>query len=259
MTKTIFKINSYGISDVGLVREQNEDRWAAFPEYGLFILADGMGGHLGGEVAAEEAVDQMSTRICSWPEDDQVAVEKKVASLREAILAMNAAIYKKGQADESLHGMGTTLCLLYTYNTHAILAHVGDSRIYRLRDKQVEQLTEDHSLVNELMGMGVGGEEDAETCSYKNILNKNILTRAVGTQPKVKPSIHIYPLQPDDLFMLCSDGLTNYVSKAEIGQLLTSGGSLQEKAEAFVSLAKGHGGGDNITLILVNIGDDLPR
>ncbi len=244
MVSKTYRLESFGISEIGLVREHNEDAWAAYPEEGLFILADGMGGHLAGEVAAHEAIEHLHQLSQSWLADQKCHDPEKF--FREAFLQVNTWVYEKGQEDDTLHGMGTTLCSLCFCGPTAVVAHIGDSRLYRLRGKHLEQLTEDHSLVSELVALGAMPKSEAETFPYKHIL-----TRAVGTHSKVEPTVHTLAVEPFDLYLLCSDGLTNYISHEQIEEVLLSPASLAKMAESLVSLALEQGGGDNITLILI--------
>ncbi|MFZ0565201.1 MAG: Stp1/IreP family PP2C-type Ser/Thr phosphatase [Chlamydiales bacterium] len=254
MLDVAFQFDYIGMSDVGLVREQNEDIWAAFPEIGVFLLADGMGGHASGEIAAKEAVDFLSQLIREWDPSKETTLELGLTFFREAVQKMNHHIFQESQADPSLKGMGTTLCALHFFKFYAILAHVGDSRIYLQRGSKLNRLTEDHSLVSELVEMEAMKAEDAQTFPYKHVL-----TRAIGTHPVVEPTLNSIIVEPHDLFMLCSDGLTNYVSDKEIAETLATNDSLKAKGQQLINAANNQGGGDNITLILVDVVNDLPR
>lgn len=251
---TTYQVDSFGMSDIGLVRDHNEDVWAAYPDSGLFLLADGMGGHAAGEIAAQDSVQYFYELVKQWHPTKQTSPDEAVSFFRESFQKVNASIYQKGQTDHSLSGMGTTLCILYFLRMHAIIAHVGDSRIYRLRAGVLEQLTEDHSLVSELISIGAMKPDDAESFPYKHIL-----TRAIGTHTSVEPTVNYLNLQLSDSFLLCSDGLTNYVTDSEIEMILKTEGSLQEHASALINLANEHGGGDNITVVLVQVNEDLSR
>ncbi len=254
MANPTSQLDYIGISDVGLVREHNEDAWAAYPERGLFLLADGMGGHAAGEIAADESVSYLHELVNQWHLLTQTSLDEAVAFFRDAFTKVNTSIYEKGQHDPSLSGMGTTLCSLYFLQKHAIVAHVGDSRIYRLRDGSLEQLTEDHSLVSELVSLGAMKGDDSETFPYKHIL-----TRAIGTNSFVEPTVNYLKVNPQDCFLLCSDGLTNYVTDRELESVLNQDLPLANRGAALVDLANEHGGGDNITLVLVHVNDDLSR
>lgn len=246
LNKTL-QLESFGITDIGLVREHNEDVWAAHVEEGLFILADGMGGHSAGEIASKEATRFLYDLFKEWkgppPSDDEAE-----AFFKDAYHRVNTVIYEKGLQNEELKGMGTTLCSLFFYNQSALIAHVGDSRIYRFRKNRLQQLTEDHSLVSELLSLGAMNAAEAETFPYKHIL-----TRAIGTQPRVESTVESTSALPHDTFILCSDGLTNYVTYEQLEKVLKENTPLARKGQTLVDLAMEQGGGDNVTLILITI------
>lgn len=248
MLDITFGINYFGISDIGLVRECNEDAWIALPEKGLFLLADGMGGHAAGEVAAKEAIGRLSQLLSEWGPPKGTTAADAEAFFYAAFAEVNDWVYQKGRSDPALNGMGTTLCALLIIQSHAVLAHVGDSRIYRYRRPFLRQLTEDHSLATELLGLGMIDSKSIEKFPYKHIL-----TRAIGTHPVVEASTIALEIEADDLFLLCSDGLTNYVSDKGIAAILSQKLSLKERGHQLVDLAKEYGGGDNITLILAKL------
>ena len=154
MLKPALHLDSFGISDIGLVRDHNEDSWAVYPEESLFILADGMGGHSAGEIAAKEAVAALHSLVKKWRPSADISLAEAKKFFSEAFVKVNALVHDAGENNEQLKGMGTTLCSLFFLREFAILAHVGDSRIYLLRDNKLEQLTEDHSLVAELIALG---------------------------------------------------------------------------------------------------------
>lgn len=252
MLKATYPFDYYGISDIGLVRDHNEDVWAAHPQMGVFALADGMGGHSAGEVAAKEAVDYVSQLIKKWKPTEEPTAEQMEAFLYDALIETNQWIYQKAASDEALNGMGTTLCVLFILGKVAVLGHVGDSRIYRIRNTRLTQMTEDHSLVSEMQALGVMDHEEGRSFPYKHIL-----TRAIGSHPMVEPTVSSISIQQRDLFFLCSDGLTNFVKDEEIKEILLKNISLEKKGKELVDLANEHGGGDNVTCILV-CPNDLP-
>lgn len=249
MLNTTFEINYFGISDIGLVREHNEDVWLACPEKGLFLLADGMGGHAAGEVAAKEAVGRLSQLLMEWGPPKDATLAQAEAFFRDAVTQVNEWVYYKGHTDSTMSGMGTTLCALLFMQGHVILAHVGDSRIYRYRRPLLRQLTEDHSLASELLALGAMDTKDIEKFPYKHIL-----TRAIGTHQTVEPTMNAVEIEPNDLFLICSDGLTNYVTDKEMAAILSQKLSLKERGHQLIDLAKEHGGGDNITVVLAQLG-----
>lgn len=249
MVKSLCQVSACGLSHLGQVRTSNQDVWAIFPEERLFVLADGMGGHAGGETAAKEAVQNLYEQIrdCAAPPR---GAEEGIDLFRDALAYVNRYIYEKGLSCPELKGMGTTLVSLVLIGREAMVAHVGDSRLYLLRDGDLTQVTEDHSLLSELLARGTTSIEEAENFPYKHIL-----TRAIGTHPAVEPSFLSFEVKRGDLFMLCSDGLTNFASDSEITKILLQRDTLESKAKQLVDLANSQGGGDNITLVLVSVND----
>lgn len=251
--KTVpYKILSVGVSDIGEVRQNNEDVFELLPEECCYIIADGMGGHQAGEIAAKETTKILAQMI-KLANGNHVFESKPTKEIREwfreAIIEINRRIFVMGNSSESLYGMGTTLCSLYFNGECVIQAHVGDSRIYRLRNNQLKQLTKDHSLLRELIDLGQIDEEQTEYFMYKNIL-----TKAIGTEPTVRPSVHVGDVHLHDLFLLCTDGLTDLLTKEEIqNTLLEHSTSLITCAQKLVDKAKANGGHDNITVVLVYI------
>lgn len=244
------------ITDVGMRRTSNQDAHAvklsadeeAWQKRGhLFLVADGMGAHAAGELASQLAADSVphlyhKLRDLSGPE-----------ALKRAVIDTNAEIHRKGQANLDFHNMGTTCSVLTLLPQGAIVAQVGDSRVYRLRQGLLEQLTFDHSLVWEMRAAGkAGGDPNAEI----NI-PRNVITRSLGPYPDVKVDIEgPFPIQPGDTFMLCSDGLVGEVADDEIGPILATLNP-EEAARALVDLANLRGGSDNTTVIVVRVTGDL--
>ncbi len=241
-----FKLESYGISDIGLSRPNNEDVWAEVLEAQFFALADGMGGHKAGEVAAKVALISLAETIRSTP--PMATIESAMLSLRSAILKANADVYKMAAQDENLQGMGTTLCCMQVYDASLIYAHVGDSRIYRFRNHRLQQLTEDHSLRNEFLARG-----QLDTAKAATFPPKNIITRAIGTTRHVEPDLMTTPILPSDIYFLCSDGLTDYIGNEEISTLLDHAESIESASDQLVELAKSKGGNDNITILMIKL------
>lgn len=248
MITTPYTIKSFGLTDVGLVREKNEDAFAICEEDSFYVLADGMGGHRAGDVAAKAAVHG----ICAILKDaiehskKQETPESFAQQLKKGFEEVNRITYRMGQQDPYLKGMGTTLLCLHLTGTFAVLAHIGDSRIYRFRKGKLKTMTKDHSLLAELIDMGQIKPEEIE-----NFMYKNILTRAVGTEPTVEPTVAIEPLELNDTYLLCSDGLTDHLDDAEIEAIFQESPDLETVAVKCVNIAKSRGGHDNITLLLV--------
>lgn len=236
-------LRSFGLSDIGVSRPNNEDVWIALPEMGFFALADGMGGHQAGEVAAKEAIENLSSSIKEIQTEDHI---ERIVELRQAIERANQWVYRMGQKTDSLTGMGTTLCCLLWSPEAVIYAHVGDSRIYRLRDKKLELLTQDHSLFAKWLQHGKLAEECETPFPYKNVI-----TRAVGTAPKVNPEIALSSHLPGDLFLLCTDGLSDVLSLEDIEKILNHSSDLESASKKLIQKAKAKGSSDNITILMI--------
>lgn len=239
MIKICYPIESYGITDIGLVRKQNEDVWDALPEKGIYIVADGMGGHKAGEVAAEMAVSSFLEFAEDFDNDPKTFCT-------EAFQMINRRIYDAGCANMEWNGMGTTLTVLLFSEQSVTLAHVGDSRAYRLRDKTLRQLSVDHTVVGRMKREGLSGEF---------AMMRHVLTRAIGTQAFVKTQVENFSVDALDRYLLCTDGLVNYVLDEEIQECLELDETLEVKGKAMVELAKERGGSDNITVVLLEVGE----
>jgi len=239
------KVVASGITDVGCVRKSNEDSLGLFPEHHLYIVADGMGGHAAGEVASRMAVDALKA-FMDAPPDFQVP-QGAEAHLVAAIEQANRTVYKAGMENPALAGMGTTLVALLAKPEAVIVAHVGDSRLYRLRRKDIQQLTQDHSLVNDYVLKGLLTQEAAE-----HHPQRHVLSRAIGTALEVEVEVLRSSVRPGDTYLLCSDGLSNKLKPSEIAQCIRAAkGDLKTAGEALIAEAKGNGGEDNITALLV--------
>jgi PPM family protein phosphatase len=237
-----------GISDVGLVRQNNEDVWAELHDLGFYILADGMGGHQAGEIASREAVEVLSKLLQKGFRGKKRDFPSAMDHIRQAIVEVNSHVYHLSRENIELKGMGTTLCLLHIHDEGVILAHVGDSRIYRFREGKLELLTKDHSLLRELVDLG-----QIEESQMKDFHYKNIITRAIGTEPFVEAAIEKTGILPSDVYLLCTDGLSDLVSIEEMEKGLADSKTLSDAATTLVSLSKMKGGHDNITLLLVEL------
>lgn len=228
-------------SDVGRVRKSNED--AFWHDGRLFIVADGMGGHAAGEIASRIATET----IRSWRFPDETAPEEVDRSaVREALLAANQAVYEKAQKDPACRGMGTTLTLALLSSSRATLGHVGDSRAYLIRDGRLIQLTEDHSVVAELIRSGGLTEEEASAHPFRNLL-----TRALGTARDVEVDVETVRLEAGDGLLLCTDGLSGVLSDGELLRLASEAADPQSAVVRLLEAANAAGGPDNITAILI--------
>ncbi|MET0615963.1 MAG: Stp1/IreP family PP2C-type Ser/Thr phosphatase [Thermoleophilaceae bacterium] len=236
-------VEQAGRTDVGRQRSANEDSLVVRPP--LFAVADGMGGAKAGEVASAVAVEAVErARESGEPAEAQLA-----GIVRDA----NRRIYDLAVADESRRGMGTTLTLAKVHGNEVSLAHVGDSRAYRMRDGELAQLTRDHSLVAELERSGQITPEAAE-----HHPQRSIITRALGPEPDVEVDTYTLAGRDGDVFLICSDGLTSMISDDEVTSILRSAPSLDDAAEALVRAANQSGGKDNITVILFRLGEGVP-
>ena len=273
------RITSCGITDVGLKRGHNEDNYLINEELNLFVVADGMGGHAGGEYASAIAVNTVEEIVTSLdpelmpfalddagPEadedeaptepghvDEEVteelpdAVELTRQKLVHAIRLAGRRIFEKAREQPEYHGMGTTAVVVLVERGHAYVAHVGDSRVYLVRDGAIEQLTEDHSLVAEKIRHGLITPEEARSHRMRNVI-----TRSLGYQEDVEVDISVRRVRPGDRFLLCSDGLSGHVADDEMADLV-SRLSPQEAARALVELACERGGEDNITTVVARV------
>lgn len=237
------KVTTAGITDVGRVRRSNEDSLGLFPDLNLYIVADGMGGHAAGEVASRLAVDAIKEFFTS-PETTQQTDEGKLAS---AIAYANQKIYEASGQDSSLTGMGTTVVAVLAQPEDTIIGFVGDSRVYLHQSAKIEQLTQDHSLVNEYVRKGLLTREAAEHHPLKHVIS-----RALGTNAAVEVETLRRKPAPGEILVLCSDGLSNKLSPQEMNTILMeTEGNLEKAGDLLVEKAKEKGGEDNITAILV--------
>ncbi|MFZ0661972.1 MAG: Stp1/IreP family PP2C-type Ser/Thr phosphatase [Acidobacteriaceae bacterium] len=238
-------LEAAALTDVGKVRDHNEDAYGHCLEAGVFVVCDGMGGAAAGEVASRLAVDTLIERLCavSSPEDRRRA-------LQESVAAANRLVFAQAAKDPALKGMGTTLVAVAVQDHSALIAHVGDSRCYLFRDGQLTRQTNDHSLVDEQVRLGHMTPEDAERSPLKNVI-----TRAVGTQPSVEAEINELPLQPGDVLLLCCDGLIREVPDPRIEAILLTSATLQQKCQQLIDAANEAGSHDNVTVALVRAGN----
>jgi len=243
----------------GMVRSHNEDSVIYDASCGLVVLADGMGGYNAGEVASGIAVSVMSAEIkhrleSVRPEDkDDSGEEIGVALLRENVQKANASIYSAAQSQTQYAGMGTTIVAGLFYDNRVAVAHVGDSRMYRLRGETFETITRDHSLLQEQIDGGMISKEDARLSK-----NKNLVTRAVGIDAEVAAEVNVYDLQIGDIYLLCSDGLNDMVEDEDIGSTLQMlQANLPLAASQLIDMANYNGGRDNVSVILVKVNGDF--
>jgi protein phosphatase len=255
------RVQAVGLTDTGKVREHNEDSISWDGEIGLFVLADGMGGYNAGEVASGIAVKTIVNLVqeaFAGQEleglDKTTGLHRPSIILRDAIARANKIIHQTSKSQSQCEGMGTTVVSALFHDNRVALAHVGDSRMYRLRKETFEQLTMDHSLLQELVDRGFYSPEEAQRAT-----NKNYVTRALGVEPTVDVEVHEYPVEPGDWLVLCSDGLTDMVEDEDIHLTIsTFGGNLDTVARQLVQLANDSGGRDNISVVLVQVAEPFP-
>ena len=245
------KFNVGFATDIGRKRQKNQDNGGAFPELGLFVVADGMGGHRGGEVASSLVLEVL-------PEFVKKAEKKKKWDPRQVISdgirAANRAIYQKAQQEPDLQGMGTTTVSLLFRDGKLTVGHVGDSRCYFFRPDAIWQVTRDHSLVQEKLRAGLITRAQVATD-----LMKNVITRSVGFEEDVNVEIYEMPCGPGDVFLLCSDGLSGLVQNPQIlstvHQRFFDGGDLQGAVTALIAAANENGGDDNVTVLMAQVAE----
>jgi len=245
----------YGLTDIGLVRQTNQDTLFLDNELGLWIVADGMGGHAGGDVASQLAVETIHQYIADHePSTDQSKSVDCAAIIQSAVVQANATIRKRAKAEPALKGMGTTVVLVFMPNTNdenAFIAHVGDSRAYLIRDKTITALTRDHTLLEERIQVGLLPKPTPSSHPLGHVL-----TRGVGVESKVEPEIAQHIFQETDEILLCSDGLIKMMNDEQILEVLQKNLARtgQEKCQTLIDEANRLGGKDNTTAILIQAG-----
>lgn len=246
------RLESFALSDTGQKRPGNEDRVLARDDLGLLVVADGMGGHEGGEVASEIAVvvieRAVRRRIAAahdpGPDDPMIVAG---AVMARAVQAASRCIHRRSLREPDLRGMGTTAVAALLFGEQAVVANVGDSRCYRIREDRILRLTEDHSVVEDFVRLGVLEPEEARKHPMRNVLS-----RAIGQDERPEVDVTFAPVRPGDRLVLCSDGLTNFVEDEEIRGIAAEG-PLEDAARQLVALANARGGDDNITVALGEI------
>lgn len=246
-----------GRTDPGMVRDSNEDQVATRPELGLAILADGMGGHQAGEVASKMAIDIITRHFAEsyqkYIDKENVNSINETKIMQESIYLANAAIFELSQSKPECQGMGATI-VITLFNGHRMyVGHVGDSRLYRYRNGALSRMTEDHSVVQELLSRGLISPDEA-----RNSAHKNLITRALGIDQAVDPDIDSQALQNKDIYLLCSDGLNDVLSDDQIKQILAgSTNNLEVATKLMIDKVNSLGGPDNVSVILVRTGEKI--
>ncbi len=259
------KIEIVGRTDEGKVRDHNEDYISDNPALGIALLADGMGGLNAGEVASSMAVHLLMEELTAHclgdselaaelaHSDSELPIEAQV--LRKTVENANSAVFHASQTQSQYKGMGTTVVAGLFYDNKVSFAHIGDSRVYRFRQGALEQVTKDHSFVQELIDKGLYTKEEARVSD-----KKNVVTRALGVTPFVEVECHEYEAQVDDIYLMCSDGLHDMVADRDIGRaFIELGGSIKELAAYLVDLANANGGKDNVSVLLTRVAKPYPE
>ena len=255
------KLTFVGQTDTGRVREHNEDTIASDVDVGLLVLADGMGGYNAGEVASGIAVKTITNLVREGLAREDLASLDRATGLtrpsivlRDAITRANKIIYQTARSQAECEGMGTTVVAALFYDNKISIAHVGDSRLYRQRGSQISQVTMDHSLLQELVDRGFYSPEEAQRAA-----NKNYVTRALGVEPQVEVEVQEHPVDKGDIFILCSDGLSDMVEDEDIRLTIsTFGANLDTVAKQLIQLANENGGRDNVSVVLAQANEAFP-
>jgi protein phosphatase len=255
------KIRCVGVTDTGKVREHNEDTIATDGDIGLLVLADGMGGYNAGEVASGIAVKTVLNLIREQVEREDLTVLDKDSGmtrpsiiLRDAIHRANKIIYQTARSQPQCEGMGTTIVAALFFDNRVSIAHVGDSRMFRRRSDRFEQVTMDHSLLQELVDRGFYSAEEAQRAA-----NKNYVTRALGVEPNVEVELQEAVVQKGDVYVLCSDGLSDMVEDDDIHLTIsTFSANLDTVAKQLIQLANDNGGRDNVSAVMAQVLDAFP-
>jgi protein phosphatase len=255
------KLNFVGRTDTGRVREHNEDTIASDVDVGLLVLADGMGGYNAGEVASGIAVKTITNLVREGlVREDLGSIDRTTGLtrpsivLRDAITRANKIIYQTARSQAECEGMGTTVVAALFYDNRISIAHVGDSRLYRQRGSQIAQVTMDHSLLQELVDRGFYSPEEAQRAA-----NKNYVTRALGVEPQVEVEVQEQPVDKGDIYILCSDGLSDMVEDEDIRLTIsTFGANLDTVAKQLIQLANENGGRDNVSVVLGQAQEAFP-
>jgi len=255
------KLLCVGQTDTGKVREHNEDMIAVDSDLGLVVLADGMGGYNAGEVASGIAVKTVFNLVREALErqdltvpDPTTGLSRPSIILRDAIQRANKIIYQTARSQANCEGMGTTVVAALFFDNRISVAHVGDSRLYRVRTAAIEQITLDHSLLQELVDRGFYTPEEAQRAS-----NKNYVTRALGVENTVEVEMQEHHVQKGDLYLLCSDGLSDMIGDDDMALTVsTFGANLNSVGQHLIQLANDNGGKDNISVILTQVMDSFP-
>lgn len=263
--KGVAAIEMVGMTDTGRMRPENEDAIGTYPQIGLAVLADGMGGHQAGEVASRMAIDMVTRHFAETflKETERkrkgdlsvLDVAMEVNAVYDAVQLANNAIHEMARARPECAGMGSTLVIAIFYEDKICVGHVGDSRLYRFRAGELSQITEDHSVIQELVSRGLLTMEEA-----KVTVGKNLVTRALGVEATVEPDVAEHPAAEADVYLMCSDGLNDMLSDDDIQNILREhSDDLSRAVDHLVAQANERGGADNISVILTRANKKFSR
>ncbi len=242
-------MNIYGLTDKGIVRSSNQDAFATgelSTDVAFAVVCDGMGGASGGNIASTMAVDSLSASLKQSFRDNMS--ESSIKNMLEsAVATANVRVFDKSRESAELRGMGTTVVASIIFNDAIHIAHAGDSRAYILRDGTLTQLTRDHSIVQSMIEDGRLTPDEARFHP-----RKNVITRALGVEESISPDFNVYDLKENDILLLCTDGLSNYIEHDMIKEILLDD-SISDPCEKLISVSNGNGGGDNITAVVIKI------
>ena len=234
--------SSYGISDVGKVRKHNEDSFLQRPEVGLWVVADGMGGHAKGDVASNMIVDNLKKV------NEGTTLVKFIDDIEDRLLTVNQKLIEKARASSKRSTIGSTVVAMLAYDKYCIYMWAGDSRLYRCRNKEMVQITTDHSQVELYIEQGMITREEAQSHPHGNMI-----TRAIGATEELYIDIDMQEMQRGDRYLLCSDGLTKHIHDYELEDYLKKGNTAEETCKALIELTLSRGAGDNVTAIIIDI------
>lgn len=243
-----------GQTDIGKVRSVNQDTYKILPDNNIYIVADGMGGHAAGDKASQLAVKTISEILLQYnpetetlsPEDEEERSISIEEVLRFALESANEQILLASMGNQHLQGMGTTAIIALVHGGTLYLGHIGDSRTYLIRNEQIQQVSEDHSVVQQLVKAGAITADEAESHPYKNVI-----TKCLGMQNKIEPDTLVFPLEEGDRFLMCSDGLSNMVTNEVILEEIKRSSDPEPTCQSLIDLANDGGGTDNITVVLL--------
>jgi protein phosphatase len=250
------QVQHFGLTNVGMKRTHNEDNFLSLPEENLYLVADGMGGHSSGEIASQIAVEAISNFFKATRQDEEITWPYKMDKNRPydenrfimAVKLANLRIHEAAQREARYRGMGTTLAGMNFSDGHALTAHVGDSRVYLVRNGQMTQLTEDHSLLNDYIKARKLTEDE-----IANFPHKNVIVRALGMKDTVLVDLSRHPMQAGDIYLACSDGLSGMVTDPRMLEIVKANQELKAAAEKLIEEANKNGGVDNITVVLSRV------